>query len=123
MEQYRFLWLPTFQRPIAIRIQRDSSQATLRVVRLSGAGGYEPGHMITTALFRSWRTGIDSSLRTKASFWSMATKENYPGDMTAIGGFWRGSHEARIMSSIGGHPNAKLTNDSWSLSLPAVAIS
>src|SRR5262245_53562261 len=43
VEQYRFLWLRTFHKPIAVRVRKDSAGITLRVVRLSGAGGYNPG--------------------------------------------------------------------------------
>lgn len=40
VQQYRFLWLRTFHKPIAVRIRKDSEGITLRVVRLSGAGSY-----------------------------------------------------------------------------------
>ena len=41
-ETIRFTWLRTFHRPIMVRI--DCGEAcTLRAVRLSGAGGYDPG--------------------------------------------------------------------------------
>jgi hypothetical protein len=40
---YRFLWLRTFHKGIAVRITRDGGSATLVANRLSGAGGYEPG--------------------------------------------------------------------------------
>jgi hypothetical protein len=44
-EEYRFLWLRTFHKPIAIRIWSDPPAAQMRVIRLSGNGGYNPGHI------------------------------------------------------------------------------
>jgi hypothetical protein len=44
-DQFRFLWLRTFHKPVAIRITKQDSRIRLRAVRLSGAGGYEAGHM------------------------------------------------------------------------------
>jgi hypothetical protein len=46
-ESYRFLWLRTFDHPVAIRVdvQPDGS-ATLTTKITSGAGGYEPGNLI-----------------------------------------------------------------------------
>lgn len=41
----RFLWLRTFDHPIAVRLQRDTTAPTLVAIRLSGEGGYEPGHV------------------------------------------------------------------------------
>jgi len=40
----RFLWLPTFDNPVVIRVQKQASgEARIVAKRLSGAGGYEPG--------------------------------------------------------------------------------
>lgn len=41
-ESYRFLWLRTWGRPIAVRVEAGRS-ITLTAVELDGAGGYEPG--------------------------------------------------------------------------------
>jgi hypothetical protein len=40
---YRFLWLRTWGRPIAVRVTVNGTGAHLVVTRLSGSGGYEPG--------------------------------------------------------------------------------
>ena len=42
---YRFLWLRTWGRPIAVRVTVDGAKSRLVVTRLSGSGGYEPGHV------------------------------------------------------------------------------
>jgi len=41
---YRFTWLRTFHNPIIVRIQCES-RCMLHAVRLTGAGGYEPGQI------------------------------------------------------------------------------
>ncbi len=40
---YRFLWLRTWGRPIAVRATLDGGRAHLFATRLSGDGGYDPG--------------------------------------------------------------------------------
>jgi hypothetical protein len=40
---YRFLWLRTWGRPIAVRVTFDGANARLFATRLSGDGGYDPG--------------------------------------------------------------------------------
>jgi hypothetical protein len=76
-EEYRFLWLRTFHRPIAIRIWSDGAGAKMRVIRLSGKGGYEPGQIesdttspVTAEDWKGFRDFI-----AKATFWQMPIKE------------------------------------------------
>jgi hypothetical protein len=38
----RFLWLRSFARPIAVRVESSNGGAIISAVELSGAGGYEP---------------------------------------------------------------------------------
>ena len=40
---YRFLWLPTFDRPVSVRLVKSGESALLDAVELDGRGGYEPG--------------------------------------------------------------------------------
>jgi hypothetical protein len=40
---YRFLWLRTFDAPIAVRVVIDGWRAHLVAARTSGQGGYDPG--------------------------------------------------------------------------------
>jgi hypothetical protein len=37
----RFIWVPTFNKPISIRATKTGDKVILRVVRMSGKGGYE----------------------------------------------------------------------------------
>jgi len=37
----RFIWVPTFNKPISIRATKTGDKIILRVVRMSGKGGYE----------------------------------------------------------------------------------
>jgi hypothetical protein len=88
-EEYRFLWLRTFHKPIAIRIWGEGSAAQMRVVRLSGAGGYEPGHIesdtTTKIMPEDWRRFRDCIA--KAQFWQMPTKES-PEELGFDGSQW-----------------------------------
>lgn len=43
MIAYRFLWLRTFDEPIAIRARRENDQSFLHAKQTSGEGGFEPG--------------------------------------------------------------------------------
>lgn len=42
-EIYRLLLLPTFTRPLCVRIEHRPAETRLMAARLSGRGGYEPG--------------------------------------------------------------------------------
>ena len=50
LESYRFLWLRTFHKPIAVRVWSADSRYYLVVKELSGQGGYEPGRIIVSGL-------------------------------------------------------------------------
>jgi hypothetical protein len=43
----RFIWVPSFNRPFAIRATRENGAAILRVARLKGKGGYDWGAIET----------------------------------------------------------------------------
>lgn len=62
----RFLLLPTWGRPVAIRVERDARGVTLTRTQLSGSGGYDPGQVAaqTTRTLRpeDWRA-IEAALR------------------------------------------------------------
>ena len=45
---YRLLWLPTWGRPVAVRIERSGKVVTLNAVLLGGDGGYEIGELATS---------------------------------------------------------------------------
>jgi hypothetical protein len=43
---YRFLWIPSFHHTIAARLSiKDDGSGTLVLKEVSGAGGYDPGHL------------------------------------------------------------------------------
>jgi hypothetical protein len=83
VEQYRFLWLRTFDKPIAVRIQKDNAGVTLRVIRLSGEGGYDPGQIdydeSLTLTTNQWDEF--TKLLEKASFWKLPTDEKDAGGL------------------------------------------
>lgn len=43
LNEFRFLYLPTFSKPISFRGFRADGRFYIRVVRLTGKGGYDPG--------------------------------------------------------------------------------
>ena len=65
---YRFLWLRTFDRPIAVRITESAGRIVLEGVELDGKGGYDPGKVahkvrkeITPDQWWSLRMVVDSA--------------------------------------------------------------
>lgn len=70
---YRFTWLRTFHKPVAIRIEKENSKYKVYWKMLSGAGGYEPGEIIvekSKAITKTeWLKFID--LVKKSNFWKM----------------------------------------------------
>jgi hypothetical protein len=45
---YGFLWLPTFHRPVSVRLVQSGEGATLHAVLLSGRGGCNPGKIVVS---------------------------------------------------------------------------
>jgi hypothetical protein len=84
-EQYRFLYLPSFEKPFAIRVQKDASGARLRAVRLSGMHlasdliDYDKTFEITSD---EWDRFL--ALLAKSSFWSTPTRE--PNEVSVYDG-------------------------------------
>jgi hypothetical protein len=74
---YRFLWLPTFHRPVSVRIVRSSDSAVLHIVKLDGRGGYEPGGISVLKSKKLTRKQWDEFKRRldQANFWFMPTEE------------------------------------------------
>ena len=50
-EIFRFTWLRTFHKPVAIRIQKNGDTISLTTKVSSGAGGYSPGQIIVDTTF------------------------------------------------------------------------
>jgi hypothetical protein len=83
VEQYRFLWLRTFHKPIAVRVRKDSAGITLRTIRLSGAGGYDPGKIEHEDSFALTADQWDRFLKlvSESSFWDTPSAEKDLGGL------------------------------------------
>ncbi|HET8650062.1 MAG TPA: hypothetical protein VFL95_08480 [Gemmatimonadales bacterium] len=75
VESYRITYLPTFAPGITERATQHGDSLTLVSIRLSGMGGFDPGHIkqrqvriLTRAEWASLKQALDS-----AQFWSMPT--------------------------------------------------
>lgn len=93
---YRFTWLRSFHRPVAVRVTSDHGRASFSAVELSGAGGYDPGHVsrrtagrLTEQQFETIRALMDAK-----GFWTMSSYEESLG---RDGSEWivEGSREGR----------------------------
>lgn len=73
-EIYRFLWLPTFDHPVVVRVVLSGDRGSEIVVKLlSGQGGYEPGHLIRAdghPLSPKEQAGVAELIET-SGFWSL----------------------------------------------------
>ncbi len=74
-ETYRFLWLRSFDQPIAVRIARTGEHYELDAVVLNGAGGYSPGRVLRrvrrTLSQSQWEQTV--SALEGIGFWTMPT--------------------------------------------------
>jgi hypothetical protein len=74
---YRWLWLPSFNHPVYVRIDRSHGGARLHLIVLSGLGGYGPGHVAiekSIPLHRDEWERIAQKLN-EMGYWSMPTHE------------------------------------------------
>ena len=76
VESCRFLWLRTFDPPVAVRIDRDKDGATLYLKEADGKGGYSPGKLrrsesrkLTEREWQSVLVAID-----EGGFWTMPSE-------------------------------------------------
>ena len=97
-EVYRFLWLRTFHRPIAIRLERHDDDRTLVVKELDGEGGYEPGRISKdvsrTVSIKEWDKFI--SLFEDARCWEMPPDTGLAADgaLWLLEGYCNGKYHA-----------------------------
>jgi hypothetical protein len=80
-EMYRFLWLRSFHHPIAIRVWRIGEDRNMVFKELDGAGGYEPGNLMTNRTRRLTADEWDKfiTLLQKASYWQLPTEGDAGG--------------------------------------------
>jgi hypothetical protein len=80
-QSYRFLWIPTFDHPVLMRIDiEDDGTATLLTKTLSGSGGYGWGH-VQTGASRSLSIEEESTLFTTLAdigFWTLPASVKNP---------------------------------------------
>ena len=76
-ESYRFLWLRTFHKPVAIHVWRAGDRRFLVVKRLNGRSGYDLGrfdlywsHSLSEAEWDAFRLHLEH-----AQYWLMPTEE------------------------------------------------
>jgi hypothetical protein len=77
-EVYRFLWLRSFDNPIAVRLIVTSDGGRLLSKTTSGKGGFEPGHLLLNRESRLSREATEWFLTEvrHARFWDVPTKNN-----------------------------------------------
>jgi hypothetical protein len=80
-ERYRFLWLRTRHRPVAIRAERQAAVTRLAVRVLNGKGGYDAGVLERSdelALHPAQWDLLQQELKA-ARFWSLPRQGNHQG--------------------------------------------
>ncbi len=77
-ERYRFLWLRSFHRPVAVRLWRSGDETFLTVKQLDGAGGYEPGKLITneTRAITEEEREVFSQFLEQSCYWKLPTEDS-----------------------------------------------
>ena len=76
-EIYRFTWLRTFHHPVSIRLEKQDNIIKLFSKISSGAGGYEPGHLIMDTSFNVAEDDYRSLINKleEANFWNIPTEK------------------------------------------------
>lgn len=78
----RFLWLRTFDRPVAVRVAGHGTQWEAIISVADGKGGYDPGHLVRKDTVPLGRSQVDSllGLLSLARFWTTPTLDPQPGN-------------------------------------------
>src|SRR3979490_3550192 len=82
-EAYRFLWLRTFHRPVGIRIDVNADGTSRLTTKMtSGAGGYNPGHLVlnSTSSLTKEQTSLFLKRIKEQQFWELAPTRESGGD-------------------------------------------
>jgi hypothetical protein len=88
---YRFLWIPTFDHPVFMRVDiGGDGNATLQTKALSGAGGYELGRLETAQPRRLVFEEESTLYSTLADmgFWTLPTRVKNPYAIVLDGTTW-----------------------------------
>jgi hypothetical protein len=78
---YRFLWLRTFHNPICFKLTKGIDTIELKLIVLSGFGGYDPGEVkefITKSITESQYNKIESIIE-ELNFWNLSSFEETIG--------------------------------------------
>jgi hypothetical protein len=72
---FRLLWLPSFDRPISVRIVKSKDSIVVHVIELDGAGGFAPGKVAVdkTMTLRKGQWEEFQRLVDAAKFWALPT--------------------------------------------------
>ncbi|HVE79013.1 MAG TPA: hypothetical protein VNA89_09140 [Gemmatimonadaceae bacterium] len=96
-DAYRFLWMRSFDRPVAVRAERRRRRLTLTARMLAGRAGYDHGALALTR--RRWLTEEDwdelDRLIEAARFWSLpavSEREGLDGATWVLEGARAGRH-------------------------------
>jgi hypothetical protein len=99
VESYRFTWLRTFHHPVAIRIDiHPDGSASLSTKTASGAGGYDPGHVIQSdsRILTKEETQKFLEFTEKVEFWSLPayddSRDGADGSEWIVEGVSRGNY-------------------------------
>jgi formylglycine-generating enzyme required for sulfatase activity len=90
-EAYRFIWLRSFDHPVAVRLENNSDQYRLVAKQLDGKGGYAPGMLMIHKPKVLTREEWLELMRwiNECSFWTMTTTEkNYYTDESGLRVSW-----------------------------------
>jgi hypothetical protein len=89
-ESYRFLWLRTFNHPIAVRVDVNESGSGLMTIKESnGRGGYAPGALFINKSAKIDRLVVSNLLVDQISsqgFWNLSTEEPPPENVVQLDG-------------------------------------
>ena len=89
-EVYRLTWLPSFHPSVIVRIDNDSARYRLVAKVESGAGGYDPGHLVrdTVLLLSNAERGELTGLLSASRFWREPTTPPPYGRAGTDGAQW-----------------------------------
>jgi hypothetical protein len=81
-ETYRFLWLRSFHHPVAVRVWASNDGHFINVKQTNGAGGYEPGTLITDQTRRLTDTEWDHfiTLLERSCYWQLSAENDEMGN-------------------------------------------